>query len=376
MAKNKAKDTCLACGKTFTKSDACIQCAICRLWIHHKPCSAVSDDGFKFLSEQLQATGDAYWACRSCLAYSQGITKRVKEVERKLEEVQKEVKNNTKEIERVDQNIDELRKDMDKMKSNRAVESAAFLTAEEYREREARKLNLILHRVKESAATSAELRREADTQECMNVFEAAGVQPADRAIKTCRRIGEKGQVPRPMVVVMKGEAARSAVLEAAKNLRNTDYSEISIVPDLTPAQRSEEAGLSEEAERRNREDLSSDDIQKNLQWAVVGQRGARRLIKTAARPTWERNARGRGGGQQTRGATRGGRIPTVPQPTGRAPTLGVELLPGRKRAREWQAAGGNRQEEMLTRDASEREEEEEEEISQEDEETRSPASKR
>jgi hypothetical protein len=374
MAKNKAKDTCLACGKAFTKSDTCIQCAICRLWIHHKPCSAVSDDGFKFLSEQLQATGDAYWACRSCLAYSQGITKRVKEVERKLEEVQKEVKSNTKEIERVDQNIDELRKDMDKMKSDRTVQSATFLTAEEYREREARKLNLILHRVKESAAVSAELRREADTQECMHVFEAAGVPPADRAIKTCRRIGEKGPAPRPMVVVMKGEAARSAVLEAAKNLRNTDCcSDISIVPDLTPMQRSEEAGLSEEAEHRNREELTSDDAQKNLKWIVVGQRGARRLIKTAARPVWERSERGRGGGQWTRGAARGGRAPVVPMPTGRTPSQGVELLPGRKRAREWRAAGG-RPEEAMTRDSTEMEEEEE--SSQEDEETRSPASKR
>jgi hypothetical protein len=373
MAKQKAKDTCLACGKAFTKSDACIQCAICRLWIHHKPCSAVSDDGFKFLSEQLQATGDAYWACRSCLAYSQGITKRVKEVERKLDEVQQEVKNNTKEIERVDQNIEVLKKDMDKLKSDRTAQSATFLTAEEYREREARKLNLILHRVKESAAVSAELRREADTQECLNVFEAAGVPPADRAIKTCRRIGEKGPAPRPMVVVMKGEAARSAVLEAAKNLRNTDYSDTSIVPDLTPMQRSEEVGLSEEAERRNREELTSDDVQKNLKWAVVGQRGARRLIKTAARPAWERNERGRGGGQWTRGAARGGRTPVVPQPTGQRPTLGVELLPGRKRTRDWRAAGGRPDE--TVRDASAMEEEEEE-SSQEDEETRSPASKK
>jgi hypothetical protein len=264
------------------------------LWIHHKPCSAVSDDGFKFLSDQLRDTGNAYWACRSCLVYSQGITKRVREVEKRLDEVQKEVKSNTKELERVDKNIEDLRKDMDKMKNRNTEEAAAFLTAEEYREREARKLNLIMHRVKESAAVTAELRREADTQECHHILEAAGVPAADQEIKTCRRIGEKGPEPRPMVVVMKREAARAAVLEAARQLRNTNYSDVSIVPDLTPAQRKEEADLSEEAERRNREELSSDDVQKNLKWLVVGQRGAKRLIKSQARQGWEERGRGRG----------------------------------------------------------------------------------
>jgi hypothetical protein len=264
MAKNKAKDTCLACNKAFTKSDASIQCAICNLWIHHKPCSAVSDEGFKFLSDQLRDTGSpCYWACRSCMVYSARITKRVREVEKKLDEVQKEVKSNTKEIERVDKNIDELRKDMDKMKGKNADEAATFLTAKEYREREARKLNLVMHRVKESAAMSAELRREADTQECQLIFEAAEVPAADCEIKTCRRIGEKGPEPRPMVVVMRREAARTAVLEAARQQRTTNYNEISIVIDLTPAQQKEELDMSEEAERRNREELSNNDIQKN-----------------------------------------------------------------------------------------------------------------
>jgi hypothetical protein len=70
MAKNKQKDMCLAYNKALTKSDASIQCVMCGLWVHHKPCSQVSDDGFKFLSEQIQATGYAYWGCRSCVSYA------------------------------------------------------------------------------------------------------------------------------------------------------------------------------------------------------------------------------------------------------------------------------------------------------------------
>jgi vacuolar-type H+-ATPase subunit I/STV1 len=148
---------------------------MCGLWVHLKPCSLVSDEGFKFLSEQLQATGQAYWGCRPCVSYSQAITKKVREVEKKLDEVQKEVKDNTKAIDKVDKNVEELRKEIDTIKNSRSDESAGYLTAEEYREREARKVNLIMHRVRESEEESAELRRKADMLECSTIFRAAGV---------------------------------------------------------------------------------------------------------------------------------------------------------------------------------------------------------
>jgi hypothetical protein len=359
MSKGKQKDTCLACNKPFTKSDASIQCVMCGLWIHHKPCSLVSDDGFKFLSEQLQATGYAYWGCRPCVSYSQGITKRVREVEKKLDEVQKEVKDNSKAIEKVDKNVEDIRKELDMIKNSKSDEAAGYMTAEEYREREARRVNLVMHRVRESAAQTAELRKEADMLECSNIFKAAGVAEQSRDIKVCRRLGEKGNEPRPVVVVMKREAARTAVLEAARQLKNTEYKDVSIVPDLTPMQRKEEAGLADEAEKKNRDELSEEDRQKNLRWTVVGQRGARRIIKTQARPE---------GGWRGRGPRASVSRPAVPQPTGPALT-GPELLPTRKRPRGWRAAAHRAEED---RDNAE-------EMSQDEtsgDETRSPASKK
>jgi hypothetical protein len=305
---------------------------MCGLWIHHKPCSLVSDDGFKFLSEQLQATGYAYWGCRPCVSYSQAITKKVREVEKKLDEVQKEVKDNANEIGRVDKNVEDLRKELDKVKSKQREDTGMFITAEEYREREARRANIIMHRVQEPVATTAEERRQADITECGNILQAIGLQQEKKEIKTCRRLGARSEGPRPMVVVMNQEASRTAILAATGKLRSTKYSDISIVPDLTQQQRQEEAGLTAEAERKNREELTEDDQQKNLTWQVVGQRGARKIIK--ARTRTEQSQRG---GRGTRGAMRG--RPVVPQPTGRPtqsradqPTIpGPELLPSRKR---------------------------------------------
>jgi hypothetical protein len=350
MSKNKQKETCLACNKAFNKTDSSIQCAICALWIHHKPCSGVSDDGFKFLSEQVQATGTAYWACRACMAYSRAVTTKVREVEKKLEEVHKEVKEHASELVRVDKNVEQLRQDLEKVKEKNKEETSNFITAEEYRERESRRLNVILHRVPESQDREAETRREANLMECSNILRSIGQGNRTTDVKLCRRLGERSDEPRPLIVILRNESTRSALLESARLLRNTDYADVSIVPDLTPTQRNEEAALHEEMERKNRDELTTDDIQKNLRWKVVGPRGARRLIKTTARD-WQQgnNNRGRGRGRgmpprATARTTAGVRLgtPVVPTPAGRGQPVirPVTLLPppeqqaSRKRTRD------------------------------------------
>jgi hypothetical protein len=166
---------------------------------------------------------------------------------------------------------------------------------------------------------------------------------------------------------MTSETARAAALSAARRLRNSRYGEVSIIPDLTQQQRSEEAGLAKEATRRNRDKLSEEDAQKNLTWQVVGQRGARKLIKA---PTRNFNQRG--------GASLRGRVPVVPQPQGLT-LSGPALLPSWKRAREYRQRVG---ETSGTSGASETSgtsttaEEMEEESGEDEEETRSPASKK
>ena len=105
------------------------------------------------------------------------------------------------------------------------------------------------------------------------------------------------------------EADRSRLLRRAYRLAesaNTAFNTVNVGPDLTRRQREKENGIWAEAEKRN-EQLTEDDAAKNLRWAVVGGRGEKRLIKTAAR----QNQRGRGA------ATRGG------QPTGRGGQQGT-----------------------------------------------------
>jgi len=145
-----------------------------------------------------------------------------------------------------------------------------------------------------------------------------GVIIEEDAVRFCRRVGEKKGDPRPLVCGFREEKDKNKVLRNAWKLEGTGFEKVSLCPDLTRKQREEEADMRKEADRRNAEELTDEDLAKNLRWAAVGDRGQRFLVKTTAR---EPRTRGRGGqrtGERqsrptasatrgTRGTIRGGR---------------------------------------------------------------------
>ncbi len=48
---------------------------------------SITDEIFNFLDSLQKLTGTAYWACRACTAYAQGMDHWLKDIENKLEEV-------------------------------------------------------------------------------------------------------------------------------------------------------------------------------------------------------------------------------------------------------------------------------------------------
>ena len=180
---------------------------------------------------------------------------------------------------------------------------------EELRERESRRLNLVIHGVPEpeTGATNPRDRMEMDKGEIERIFGGMRVRTRKQQIRFCRRVGERAQEPRPIVIGLYSEEERRHILERSRELRNTMYESVTIVLDLTKSQRRGEKRLREEADRRN-QDLSSEDIEKNLKWIVVGSRGEKRLIKATER---EENGYvpggrgGRGGIYPTRGSNSG-----------------------------------------------------------------------
>jgi hypothetical protein len=383
--KNKAiKNPCLRCSKEVKREEKSVQCQTCQFWVHVK-CQGISDELFNILADP-EAYGGVCWNCNSCLASSARLERTVVAFENRVKEVENVVAKTVTELKRVDGDVVQLRRELEaeKAKNREAAEGRdnMYVTREELREREARKLNLIMHRVKEAGedCRSGEERRVKDTEECAGIFRALGMErEAREEIKHCRRVGERGEEPRPLVVVMKTEEARRKLLEKARGLRDTEFSDVGIVPDLTIQQRREEQDMQGEAVRRNEEELTEEDRSKNWQWLVVGPKGGKRLIKGV--PREYQYARGRSSRGLQRGAGRGwvtganaapirGGAATWMRGVADRRVNSVELLPPLEQMNRTRL-GSKRGRDQLVTEAEVEEEEMEEEV-----EDRSPARKK
>ncbi len=274
----------------------------------------------------------AFWACRLCTAYSQGITRKVKQVEVKVDQLADSVEEVRGSVKEAKEELAKVNEKMNKVEEKvvQATERGSDQVFEELRDREARRLNLVLHGVPEceqEAATGRE-RQSWDKEQCLKLCQAQGLDYDSETIKFCRRVGAVGDGPRPLVVGFFTDMERSMVLRRVSRLEGTDYSEVKIAPDLTKRQRREERDLWEEQENRNK-NRTEEQIQKNLVWAVVGARGEKRLIMQPARS----------GPQQMRGRARGRGRPPATGP-GRPPNNPGSSVRGRGGAG---ARGGARQ---------------------------------
>jgi hypothetical protein len=98
--------------------------------------------------------------------------------------------------------------------------------SEEMREREIRRKNVVMHRVGEAGENmrSIEDRQKWDLTSCDNIFKALKLNlTSEKSVRFCRRVGEKGPGPRPLVVGFRREEQKEDLLENARNLKNTQF---------------------------------------------------------------------------------------------------------------------------------------------------------
>jgi len=250
------------------------------------------------------------WSCSSCQASAAKVLEVVNAYEKRITDVETRVTTG-------EGKMKELGKEMEKMKDglkerddkiDQKLDRKEKAIFDELRQRDSRRMNVIMHGVveidKEDAAGSE--RREWDRAECLAILEALRMGMEDSDIKFSRRLGEaSGRGPRPLCVGFFSDGERDKVLRRARELDKTKFKEVSICADLTWKQREEEADLAKEADRRNERELTEEDKSKNLKWAVVGAKGQKRLVKTAARPQGDPRPlrggwQGRGRGSQHR----------------------------------------------------------------------------
>ena len=256
---------CIYCGKHC--ATGCIQCAICALWCHMHPCTGLSKEAIRGLEIQAKEVGQAYWACRSCMNFNTKWNNQMREVSKRQDETEAKVEDNSDKIEEVRKITEELRAELREQtrRTEGLEERMATALDSELREREARRLNLVIHGLPEPDANIKDPRErmERDKEECERLFIAMKARTRYQAIRFCRRIGEKGGDPRPMVFGIHSEEEKRHLLEKSKELLYTQYENVTVVPDMTKSQRKGEQKLRDEADRRNTE-LTAEDREKNL----------------------------------------------------------------------------------------------------------------
>lgn len=266
---------CLCCSAECKKNQAAVKCVMCALWAH-KTCLKMPDTVFKSLDQQMKETGTAYWVCRPCQSFAQRVQHRFGENDKRHEATEKKVEENTKEIRVTKNEIEELRKEMKKLAEElaKSKEEGAERIYEELQERESRRACVVLHNVDEipDSVRGNRERIERDKERCEEIFRTMKARTKKEDIRFCRRLGEKGEDPRPIVVGLETEEEKRHILSKAPNLQHTKLEYITVVQDLTKIQREKEEKLRATAKEKNKH-LTEEERENNLKWLVVGRRG-------------------------------------------------------------------------------------------------------
>ena len=247
-------DTCITCNKLIT-GDA-FECVWCRKW-QHRVCINLSVGKYGALSD---LPNNIVFFCSHCfyklpnalMAYDN--TKEVCDViETKLNSVQMDLLNRFEDLtEKVNNLVSYSEQEPDTavventepseqvIHTNEVtVESIASMTAaiiSEEKEREKRKLNLIVHNLPESTSAEASIRKSEDTQNVTSLFNKyIGV---NAHISNVTRIGKQTGRPRLTKVTLSTREEKFKILHNRLNLRKKEHptyvTKVFITPDLTP----------------------------------------------------------------------------------------------------------------------------------------------
>ena len=302
--KGLPKNTCSVCKKTTncvaSNKEGSIKCSVCERW-YHPSCVNVSADLYSKIQEWESEGFESPWTDEQCQSAYKKLSKEVKALSAKqeeLEERQSEVEKKQEaasvreelrdsKVTKNEQAIREMQEKLDKLvaeKSNKAV-------FKEIGERARKENNLVFHMVPESASKDAGSRKHHDLQALGELSRYLDLSiKVEKAVKFWRRQGTIPEIdsnPRPLLVGFKRKEDMEMFLQNAKHLSECPdkmVAKVSIVKDLTKAQREEEADLLEEVKRKNLA-RSDEEISNKQCYKRVGKRGERYEIKVTMKST-------------------------------------------------------------------------------------------
>lgn len=247
----------------------------------------------KFFDDQYKTHGFHNWTCQNCTVAYHKFNVRICKLEKRFDAMSEKVEENTKENASTKDKLDQVDKEViaikDRMKTTKqdAVTDATKAWSAELREREARKTNLIIYGLQEPGdnITSGLARKKEDEHEVLDMFNniCAVVEPTD--IKFAHRLGpmreDVSSKPRPLRVSFRDIGTLEQVFSRARNLPRTRFKGVSLTPDLTEMQRTEDQELMAEADRLNAELDENEAL--NWIYRCTGRKGQRVINKLKVR---------------------------------------------------------------------------------------------
>lgn len=266
--------SCAQCETVFKKNQKSLGCAVCGYWFCID-CSHISPKLYELL--KVESTPNLPFNCDGCIR-----------VLPKLHELGKHIDAQNKKFDEIDIKLNTIETTLDKK-----VEMKVQNVVEAYRDREERKLNLIVHNVPEPNSDSIDKKGD-DASALTDIFATLQCNPS---IQSFVRLGKPlSTKPRLLKVTLKNISDKHTVLGATKKLRskNTEghvthkWGNIYITPDLSKDERDRNFDLRNELEKKKK----SNPNLVIFRGKIVDKREINKTVKSASSPS---GASGSGG---------------------------------------------------------------------------------
>jgi hypothetical protein len=150
QARSTAKYPCIRCKKNVGRNS--VRCNTCQLWIHSE-CGGISKELLSILANPAKyGAGCVSWNCHSCQASAMRLDQRIKALEGRFTEVENRVTRSEGIVQDATRRVDNVEMRQSKLEQSMEQEREKIRNemAEEMREREVRRRNVVMHRVGEA----------------------------------------------------------------------------------------------------------------------------------------------------------------------------------------------------------------------------------
>ena len=146
--------------------------------------------------------------------------------------------------------------------------------AQELRDREVKKPNLILFKVKEPQTNLVEDMKRQDTEKFIEICGNMDIDLTKEKIRDCFRLGKKKTdgTDRPLIITLSDHTIKNGIFKNSARLAEGEFKDVSINNDLTKIQREQNKKMKEEAR-----DMTKNEKSGNYVYRVVGPPWARKI---------------------------------------------------------------------------------------------------